>query len=343
MANYLRHAYVGIVFAMGAVFMPGASLAEPPTVVTSIKPLHSLVSGVMAGIGTPSVLISGGASPHTYSLRPSEAKRISQANIIFWIGDEIETFLQKPLKSLGRKAVIVELSKVPGVKLLKVREGGTWEAHRHEEDEHDDHGHDKHGHDKHGHDDHGHEKEKKSHKNDEMHGQYNMHMWLGRANAKAIVLAAVKALVKHDSGNASLYKKNGERTINRIENVYRKLKTDLAPVRKVPYLVFHDAYPYFERDMGLNAVGSITTHDASKPGAKRLFEIRSKIMKLGVKCIFAEPQFEPALVKTIIKGTPALTGTLDPLGSALKAGPDAYFQLLENLAHNLKGCLAKTS
>ena len=295
--------------------------SKTPSVVASIKPIHSLVSNVMSGIGKPGIIISGGASPHAYTIRPSKAKLLNKADMIFWIGNEMETFLEKPLHSLGRMAKIIELSKAHNVYLLKARKSGTWDSHDHG-DQHN-HGH--------------------SHKSGTSPGRYNMHLWLSRTNAIAIVNTAVKALGKFDPKNAALYESNGSKTIERIQNVFHRLKSELAPVRNAPYLVFHDAYPYFEKDMGLNAVGSISTHTGRKPGAKRLYTIRRKILTLGVKCIFAEPQFEPGLIKTIVEGTSAKTSILDPLGATLKAGPDAYFTLLENLTKNLKDCLAKTS
>ncbi|MEL0106660.1 MAG: zinc ABC transporter substrate-binding protein [Rhodospirillaceae bacterium] len=319
--------------------------SKTPSVVASIKPIHSLVSNVMSGIGKPGIIIAGGASPHTFSMRPSKAKLLSKADIVFWVGDEMETFLIKPLNTLNKKAAIVPLSKAPGVRLLKARLGGMWEEHLHEEGRHDSHGHDSHGHGGHVHD-HDKNDQKNSHdkhKGEDSHGEFNMHVWLGRANAIAMVRTVVKTLSKKDKTNASRYKKNGERTIERINKAYSSINQDLAPVKKVPFLVFHDAYPYFEKDTGLTAVGSISTQTARKPGAKRLYEIRRKIVSLGVKCIFAEPQFEPKLIKAITEGTNAKTGILDPLGAALKTGPEAYFQLIENLSKNLKTCLSQTS
>ncbi|MEX2449483.1 MAG: zinc ABC transporter substrate-binding protein [Rhodospirillales bacterium] len=317
-----RTAVKAAVLLSAVLWTPAPASAEAPTVVASIKPLHSLIVGVMTGIGSPSVLIAGGASPHAYSLRPSEARLLSRADLIFWVGDSMETFLQKPLHSLGRKAIVVKLSGTPGIRLLKSREGGPWDAHV--DDEAPGHGHDK-------------------TQTEQAHGVYDMHIWLGRDNAKAIVRTAVTALSKKDPPNAARYRKNGQGVIARIDSTFRAIDTQLAPVRSTPYFVFHDAYQYFERDHRLNAAGSISTHEARKPGAKRLSEIRAKLLSHGIRCVFAEPQFEPALVKTIIGGTPAKSGVLDPLGAKLAAGPDMYFLLLNGLAKNLKDCLTNAS
>jgi zinc transport system substrate-binding protein len=302
--------------------MPAPASAEAPNVVASIKPLHSLIAGVMAGVGSPFVLIAGGASPHAYSLRPSEARLLSRADLIFWVGGSMETFLQKPLDSLGRKAAIVKFSGTPGIRLLKSRAGGPWEAHAHDEAPGPDHG---------------------KTATEQAHGVYDMHIWLGRDNAKGIVRTAVTALSKKDPSNAARYRQNGQDVIVRIDSTFRAIDTYLAPVRNAPYFVFHDAYQYFERDHRLTAAGSISTHEARKPGAKRLSDIRAKLLSHDIRCVFAEPQFEPALIKTIIGGTPAKSGVLDPLGATLGAGPDMYFLLLHGLAKSLTDCLTNAS
>jgi zinc transport system substrate-binding protein len=309
--------------------MPAPASAEAPTVVASIKPLHSLIAGVMAGVGSPFVLIAGGASPHAYSLRPSEARLLSRADLIFWVGDSLETFLQKPLDSLGRKAAIIKFSGTPGIRLLKSRAGGPWDAPVREDapEENGPHGGPDHG----------------KPEPEQAHGVYDMHIWLGRDNAKGIVRTAVTALSKKDPSNAARYRQNGQDVIARIDSTFRAIDTQLAPVRSVPYFVFHDAYRYFERDHRLAAAGSISTHEARKPGAKRLSEIRATLLSHDIRCVFAEPQFEPALIKTIIGGTPAKSGVLDPLGATLGAGPDMYFLLLHGLAKNLKDCLTNAS
>ncbi|MEQ8192899.1 MAG: zinc ABC transporter substrate-binding protein [Rhodospirillales bacterium] len=310
---------------------PVMAAADPPKVVVSIKPIHALIAGVMAGVGSPDILISGGASPHAYALRPSEARSLSRADLIFWVGESLETFLIKPLKSLGTNATVIELAGAQGIKLLKSREGRAWETHDHGDDR-DSKTHENDSH---------HEHEQKS-ESKPAHGAYDVHIWLGRDNAKAIVNAAVFALSEKDPSNAQRYRQNGQNVIARIDSTFRDIGARLAAVKHVPYLVFHDAYHYFERDHRLNAAGSISTHEAQKPGAKRLAEIRAKLRAHDIRCVFAEPQFEPALIKTVIGGTRAKPGVLDPLGANLPAGPDAYFRLLENLAENLKECLGKT-
>jgi zinc transport system substrate-binding protein len=251
--------------------------------------------------------------------------------LVFWVGDSLETFLEKPLESLAGDAEVVTLSQVAGVTLLRSRAGGTWEAHDEQGDGEADSGH--------GEEDHGAASEEHAHHR----GAYNLHIWLDPDNAMAIVRAAVTALSDVDPDHAADYAGNGKALIGRLAALDRELRADLAPVAQAPFVVFHDAYAYFERHYDLNAVGSITVSPERTPGAQRLSEIRAKIRELGAACVFSEPQFAPRVVGTVIEGTSARQGVLDPLGVDQPAGPDAYFALMRELAGSLKKCLAVAS
>jgi zinc transport system substrate-binding protein len=291
------------------------SAMATPKVVASIKPIASLVDGVMAGVGTPSVIVGAGQSLHTFSMKPSDAKALNDADVVFWVGEGLETFLAKPIHSLSSKATVVELMDSPGIKLLKGREGGVWEEHT---DKAADHDHD------HDHDDH----------------ENDGHIWLDPDNAKALVSAIHIALSEVDAVNAATYASNAKSLSARIDGLDAELKKSLAPIAQRPFVVFHDGYQYFETHYGLNAVGSITVSPDRMPGAKRVREIKDKIKTLKAACVFAEPQFEPKLIQTLIGGTSAKTGTLDPEASTLPAGPNLYFDLMRGLANNLRSCLA---
>jgi len=294
---------------------PTPAAADVPKVVVSVKPVHSLVAGVMAGVGEPLLLIKGAASPHSYSLRPSAARALSKAQLVFWIGGNLEAFLGKPLASLASRARLVELAEAPGMLLLPTREGGAWGAPDDEP------------------------------ANDEahQHGQHNPHIWLHPGNAAAIVRIAVTALAELDPANAATYRRNGAAVEQRLAALEREIAAALAPVKDQPYLVFHDAYQYFEAHFGTRAVGAITVSPDRAPGARRLYEIREKIFASKAVCVFSEPQFEPALVKTVVRSTSARTAVLDPLGAGERAGPEAYFQLMRGLAGALKDCLLPAS
>lgn len=314
---------------LSALFVSPAlpALADAPKVVVSIKPIHSLVAAVMQGVGEPALLVRGGASPHSYAMKPSDAKALSAADIVVWVGPELEGFLEKPLKANAPKAKLLTLMELKGLTLLESREGGAWEAHDHGHESHDHKGHDHKTHDHKGHD-HGDE-----------HEELNSHIWLDPANARAIVVATAEALAARDPADAEAYRTNADRTLQALDALDAELKATLAPLKDKPFVVFHDAYQYFEARYDLSAVGSITVSPDRRPSAKRLSAIRAKIGGLGAACVFAEPQFEPALVQTVVEGTKAKTGVLDPEGADLAEGVALYPTLLRNLAASLRGCL----
>ncbi|MBP2297571.1 zinc ABC transporter substrate-binding protein [Azospirillum picis] len=315
--------------AMAALCLTAAlpARAEAPKVVVSIKPIHSLVASVMHGVGEPMLLVRGGASPHSYAMKPSDAKALSAAGLVVWVGPELEGFLEKPLAANATRARRLTLMELKGLTLLETREGGAWEAH--------DHGHEGHGHEGHGPEGQAHG----GHGDGEEHEELNSHIWLDPANARAIVTATAETLADADPADAETYRSNAERTIQALDALDRELKATLAPVKDRPFVVFHDAYQYFEARYDLSAVGSITVSPDRRPSAKRLSAIRAKIAGLGAACVFAEPQFEPALVQTVVEGTKARTGVLDPEGAGLPEGEALYPTLLRTLAASLRGCL----
>lgn len=316
---------VGLAKSSLALLIAGAFTLSPisakaePTVVVTVPPIHSLVAAVMEGIGDAHLLVKGGASPHTYALRPSDATLLSRADVVFWVGDELEFFLVKPLKALGGDADVVALAETPGLRLLSAREGGPWEAKEE-------------GHGQEAGDESEHE-----------HGTHDMHVWLDPTNAEVLVDAIVVTLGRRDPVHAGAYAANGTRLRGRIEGLKDEIGATLAPVTGKPFMVFHDAYQYFETAFGLTAVGAISVAPQRLPGARRLGELRERLVAAGVTCVFREPQFAPKLAETLVDGTPARIGVLDPLGAGLKAGPDLYFRLLISNAEAVRNCLENKS
>jgi zinc transport system substrate-binding protein len=323
------------------VLLSSPAWADAPNVVVSVKPIHSLVASIMQGVGEPSLIVEGGASPHTYSMKPSNAAALQAAKVVFWVGPGLEAFLDKPLDALGSGAKVIELSEAPGIGKLKFREGGAFEAH---DDGDEGHGAEAHGAEeaKHeGHEDHAAEAGEHDHHHAE--GEFDMHMWLDPMNAKAMAAEIEKTLADVDPANASAYKANLETFNQRIDALDKSLAETVAPIKDKPFVVFHDAYQYFEHRYQVRVAGSITVSPEVLPGAERLSEIHAKIEELGATCVFAEPQFEPKLINVVIEGTPAKSGTLDPEAATLEAGPDLYFQLMENIGASLKECLSSAS
>lgn len=312
MTPLLTHLFSAFLFASTAL----SALAEP-RVVASIKPVHSLVSAVMEGVGTPELIVEGAGSPHGYAMKPSQAKKLEQADLVFWIGSELERFLEKPIKTIAGKARSVQLITTPNLDKLSVREGGPFEKHE------DNHVNDAH-----------------HHKEEHSHGQFDVHVWLDPQNAKALVNMISDTLIKADPANAGKYTANTKAVLARLDALTGELSSMLEPVKGKRFVVFHDAYQYFEKRFGMYASGSITVSPEAMPGVERIKVIKRKVRQLGATCIFAEPQFEPKLVTVVAEGTQAKTGTLDPLGAEIPKGPDLYFTLIRNMAVSMRDCLS---
>lgn len=323
--------YRKLCLAASALTLSGMGAAHAfDGVVASIKPVHSLVAAVMEGVGEPALLVRGAGSPHAYSLRPSEARALEGAKLVFWIGEGMEVFLDKPLETLGGGATIVKLADAPGLVRLDFREGGPFEAH-----DHDDHE----AHDGHREEEHEHAHDAEEDGEHEHHG-IDMHLWLDPLNAKAFVGEIQTALSRADPANAAAYQENAAALAERLDALVAETETALAPVRSRDFVVFHDAYQYYENRFDIPAAGSITVSPETSPGAQRIAEIKAKVEELGAACVFTEPQFEPGLVAVATEGTDAATGVLDPLGAELEDGPDLYFELIRGLTTSLTACLA---
>jgi len=305
-------------------------------VVTSIKPIHSLASLLMDGIGTPKLIVDGSNSPHNFTLKPSHAKMLQNADLVFWVGEDIETFLEKPLGTVAKKAKKIELMEISQIKKLKFREKNIFEGHHddHGHKKHDDHGHkkhDDHGHKKH--DDHGH---KKHDDHGHAHGEHDPHIWLDPLNAKVILTVMAKNMKMMDKKNSAKYDANLKKANAKIDGLVSEINKVIN--KNAKYVVFHDAYQYFEKRFGLKTLGALTVNTDVLPGAEQLKDIRKVIKKENAKCIFSEPQFNPKIIRAIAKDTNIKTGVLDPLGADLKNNKDLYFKLLNNLSNSLRKC-----
>jgi len=301
-----------------ALLMPLLSeplLAATPKVAVTIKPVHSLVAGVMLGVGEPELLIQDVQSPHDFNLRPSDMRMLQEADLLVWVGPGVESTLARLFEKSSFDARIERLTLLPGLGSPPPRDSAEWEARRHNapvDPEPEEHHH---------------------------HQGIDSHIWLSPAVAQLIVARVGGILGEMDPEHEGVYRANADRLIERLQRLDDELAAKLAPLRDRPFVVFHDAYHYFDSHYGLNAVGSVSISPERQPGARHLHELRAKIERLQARCVFSEPQFRPKLVHNLIEGTSAKAGELDPLGSDLAPGPDAYFQLLSNLGDNLAACL----
>ena len=306
-----KHLAVTVIAALVS-FVPVHN-ANAKDIVVTIKPLHSLVTGVVGNTAKTHLIVSGNQSPHGFKFKPSQVKLLNNAAVVFYIGDTFETFMEKAFDTIPSNVVKVPVAEKARLKLLPYREGGAWEEDKHE-------GHD-HGHEGH---------------HDE--GGGDMHVWLDPDNAIKMIKAITRQLSKVYPENRDTYKANARSYVQKITALDSELSAALSNSKKFPFIVFHDAYQYFEKHYGLNGVGSITFDPHDFPSPKRLKEIRSKLNATSAACVFSEPQFSDRLVRTVIKGTSAKTALIDPLGANIKDGPNLYFELLSGMAASFKRC-----
>ena len=327
-----------IIFLTTFLFLHFKAIAlETKGVITTIQPINSLVSAVIGNTGKTISLIPAEISPHEFKLKPSDAKKMQEGNIIFYISKHLESDVVKVFDNLPKNIKIVDLLEETGIEHLSIRDNEAWERHDHH------HGHDDHDdHDKHSkkHDDHDHDKHAKKHDDHDDHQtKDDVHIWLSPDNAIKIINKANKVLSLYYPQNAKIYDENTKIMIDKINKLKAELTKDLAPIKDKPYVVFHDAYQYFEKAFGLNAVGSVALEGDIASSPKQVSYIKEKIVKLKASCVFQEPQFDSKLVKIVVEGTNAQIGTLDPLGVGIKDEKDFYLQLLRNMAKSLKECL----
>ena len=331
---------------LAALATAGTAHAEVPAVAVDIAPVHSLVARVMEGVGEPDLIVPPGASPHGYSLRPSEAKALQGAGIVFWIGPDLTPWLAETIMTLAPDADALELLAAPGTTELELREGALFEAHDHDDEEHagdEDHEDDEHAQEETGeagtHDDHDAEAAADGAHDGHDHGTLDAHAWLDPGNAQVWLDAIAAKLSSADPENAGAYFANAAESKAEMDTLVAEIDGILDPVRDGSFIVFHDAYQYFEAAFDISASGAISLSDAAKPSPARVAEIHERVSDANVTCVLTEPQFNPNLVETVLGGTEAQSGVLDPLGSDLAPGTDLYPRLLRNLAQTLAECL----
>ena len=347
-------------------------------VVASIKPIHSLASYLMDGVAKPDLIVDGYASPHGFALKPSHAKMLQNADIVFWVGEDLENFLEKPLDSIAKKAEKIELLEIKGLNKLKFRERNIF-------DDHDDHGHDDHGHkkkddhddhDDHAkkeddhddhdhkkkddHDDHDHAKKEDGHKEDDHddhdhkkkddhddHDDHDGHEGHHHGEHDPhIWLDPINAKVILNEMVEHLIENDAKNASTYKSNLEKALKdVDKLTIevmtdlnQSTSSIVFHDAYQYFEKRFNVNVLGAFTVNTDVMPGAEQLAEIREVIEHDKVACIFSEPQFNPDIINAVAKDMDIKTGVLDPLGATLTPGKTLYFDLIKNMSKSFKGC-----
>ncbi|WP_431225763.1 zinc ABC transporter substrate-binding protein ZnuA [Serratia sp. L9] len=301
---------------LASVLMAAGSASA--AVVTSIRPLGFIASAIADGVTETEVLLPDGASPHDFALRPSDIQRLRGADLVLWIGPDMEAFLTKSLTQVpaNKQLAIAELA---DVKPLLIK------------GEDDDHDHD------HATDAHSHAAHEEEH--DHHHGEYNMHLWLSPEVAKVTAIAIHDRLLELMPQNKDKLDANLRQFEDQLAQTDKNIVKMLTPVQGKGYFVFHDAYGYFEKHFGLSPLGHFTVNPEIQPGAQRLHQIRTQLVEQKAVCVFAEPQFRPAVINAVAKGTQVRSGTLDPLGSGIALGKDSYGNFLTALSTQYVSCL----
>ena len=317
-----------IFFGLSFLFLCFNSHADVKTdikVVTTIKPLHSLISRIMETRGEPQLIIEGTNNPHTFVFKPSHANMIEEADIVFWIGEDLEAFMEKPLNSLAKNAKKIAFMDSDSIEKLKFREVNIF-------DDHDDHGHHDDDHDGHEdeHDDHA------GHHDGHNHGEFDAHIWLDPENAKEMVKIIRDELIKIDPEGQRQYSVNAAGATLELDNLINSVEKELS--KDISYIVFHDAYQYFETRFGVKSAGALTLNPDVLPGAKQIADIQDLINDKGIKCIFSEPQYNPKIIETLGNDMNISTGVMDPLGAYIEAGPLMYSELINEIANSIKNC-----
>ncbi|MFJ5363803.1 zinc ABC transporter substrate-binding protein ZnuA [Pectobacterium punjabense] len=313
------------VFVASALLASGMSInAASAAVITSIRPLGFIASAIADGVTPTEVLLPDGASPHDYALRPSDVQRLQSADLVIWVGPEMEAFLGKPLAKI-LPAKQIALSTLPGIKSALEKEAGHDHEDSHEQ-AHDEH-------------EKGHEHSHDDGDDDHHHGEYNMHIWLSPEMTKQAAIAIHAKLLELMPQNKDKLDANLLYFTDKIAQADEKIVKMLAPVQGRGYFVFHDAYGYFEKHYGLSPLGYFTVNPEIQPGAQRLHQIRTQLVEHKAVCVFAEPQFRPAVINAVAKGTDVRSGVLDPLGSNIALGRDSYADFLLQLSNQYVSCL----
>lgn len=341
-------------FVAGALYFAGITVeSAQAAVVSSVRPLGFITAAIADGVTPAEVLLPDGASPHDYALRPSDVQRLQLAELVIWVGPEMEAFLTKTLASHATSPRI-SLASLPAIKNALIKENGHHDDEHDEAAEHEHHEAAEHDDADHQHDhEHAHESADahRAHGADEVadaheghhHGEYNMHIWLSPEMAKQTAIAIHAKLLelmpqKKDKLDANLLN-----FTDQLAQTEEKVVNMLAPVKGKGYFVFHDAYGYFEQRFGLSPLGYFTINPAIQPGAQRLHQIRTQLVEQKAVCVFAEPQFRPAVINAVAKGTDVRIGVLDPLGSNIALTKDSYAKFLLQLSEQYSRRLEKRS
>ncbi|QIQ21085.1 zinc ABC transporter substrate-binding protein ZnuA [Zophobihabitans entericus] len=290
------------------------SINAQAKIISSIKPVGFITEAIAYDVVETDILLPDGASPHSYALRPLDVQKIKSADLVIWIGKDLETFLPNILKNVDDREQL-QLFGVKGVEALLYSD----------EDEHD----------------HEHENEESEHEHehDHEHGEFDTHIWLSPEIAKAVAVAIHERLLILFPDKKVQLDANLSSFLSQVTETEQVIAKKLISVQNSGYFVFHDAYGYFERQFGLKHLGHFTLNPEIQPGVQKVYQIKQQLLKEQAVCVFREPQFNPAIIDKVISGTHVRSGILDPLGMDIPVSKDAYTHFLNTLTQQWLNCL----
>ncbi|SFN26222.1 zinc transport system substrate-binding protein [Candidatus Pantoea varia] len=312
----MLHNKKGAIFALTALSVSALfTLPAQANVVASLKPVGFIAAAIADGVTPVDVLLPDGASEHDYSLRPSDAKRLKNADLVVWVGPEMEAFMAKSAAELPAQKNLAMVN-IDGVKPLLISGGEDEDEHAAEKSE---------------------DQDAEAHHHH--HGEFNMHLWLSPEIARKTAVAIHGKLLELMPQDKAKLDANLQQFEVALADTDKRVSAQLAPVRNKGYFVFHDAYTYFEKHYGLSPTGHFTVNPEIQPGAQRLHQIRTQLVEQKAVCVFAEPQFRPAVIDAVSRGTQVRKGTLDPLGTDISLAKDSYVKFLSQLSSQYESCL----
>lgn len=305
MMNSNKNSLKAVGYAVLLLISCQSVLAAPPKVLATIKPLQLISQAITEGVIDTDVLLPPGASPHNHSLRPSDARNLHSADVIFWVGPTMESFLSRALPKSDKVHTLAMMD----IKGIKLRKNGSKESEVHNPDP------------------------------DPDHGEFDPHLWLSTENGRTMAKAMAETLIKVDKPNTQQYQDNLVVFLNTLDEADARNRELLSGVLEIPFFVFHDGYGYLQDQYHLNVAGHFTLNPEQQPGARHLSNLRTKLKEAGKTCIFREPQFQPAYIDRITEGLPVKVGVLDPMAEDIDAKSGGYARFINSLVDNIKDCM----
>lgn len=338
-------AFAPTLLALALTWVGQSQAGEPTHIVTSLKPIELLVRAVATEQTRITTLVPANASPHTYQMRPSERKALANADLIFWVGPSMETFLERLLTGNEFRDRALALAPTD-------LSASTEEHH----DEQDDHGgghqdhdeHEKHAKAEAGHGEH-HDEGSNEHPGQDAHDAHDHgegddpHIWLDPALALAMVERIHEKLSQLPGADQTALDRNLAEFRSGLARTEQRIQTQLGKMKEVSIFTYHDAFSRFAEHYGLNIAGVMTLSPERSPGARHLADVQDKLTRAGNPCLLTEPQFNRKWWQSITADIDLTMSTWDPLAADIPADAEGYLKFQQHLADAVTACSPEKS